>query len=280
MDKKPKISCIMSVYNTEKYLDECIQSILNQTYENFEFIISDDWSTDKSKEIIKKYAKKDKRIIFLDNKKNRWILPNLNDCINIAKWDYVAIMESDDISCKDRFEIEINEFIKNRELALLWTYSDIIDNNWKYIRTRKTILDYNKIKTYCVYDTQFITPWIMLKRDVLIKQFKKTENSLIRDTELYLNIVFSWLYCYNIDKVLIKKRELNTWTWSLNIFKLMKKQTIVRIKKIKEYHIKYRWIYCMWLLWVLNMYSKQSIIFVLRKLNLYVYFTSTLKYIT
>jgi len=75
----------MPVYNTEKYLEECIESILNQTFADFEFIISDDGSTDKSKEIIKKYAEKDSRIVFLNNPKNRGICANLNDCINIAK---------------------------------------------------------------------------------------------------------------------------------------------------------------------------------------------------
>jgi len=88
----PKISCIMPVYNTAEYLDEAIQSILHQSFSDFEFIISDDGSNDWSKEIIKKYTSQDSRIIFLDNPKNRGICANLNDMVQIAKWEYIAIM--------------------------------------------------------------------------------------------------------------------------------------------------------------------------------------------
>ena len=67
--RKPKVSVIMPNYNWEKYIAEAIESILNQSFTDFEFIIIDDWSTDNSSDIIQEYAKKDKRIIFIKNKK-------------------------------------------------------------------------------------------------------------------------------------------------------------------------------------------------------------------
>ena len=77
-NKNPEISVVMPVYNTEKYLDESISSILNQTFKDFEFIIINDGSTDDSLKLIEKYQKKDRRIILVNNKKNLGIVKSRN----------------------------------------------------------------------------------------------------------------------------------------------------------------------------------------------------------
>ena len=241
MDKKPKISCIMSVYNTEKYLDECIQSILNQTYENFEFIISDDWSTDKSKEIIKKYAKEDKRIVFLDNKKNRGIIANLNDCIDKAKWEYIAIMESDDVSCDKRFETEINELVKDEDLVLVGTNGDVINQDWLriwYLDDYWMDLDFKKKKSnYLIKWFTFCSPSVMFKRTALDAINSKFYSNLLWDFVFYSHIILKWLKCKNINDHLIKKRDY------LNALHTRKAITIEieyyrrRMEFIKSYHI-------------------------------------------
>ena len=97
----PKISVVMPNYNCEAFLPEAIESILNQTFENFEFIIIDDGSTDNSWEIIKKYSQEDSRIIALRNEKNLRICETLNRGIKISKGKYIARMDSDDIALHD-----------------------------------------------------------------------------------------------------------------------------------------------------------------------------------
>jgi glycosyltransferase involved in cell wall biosynthesis len=95
----------MSVYNEEKYLSEAIESILNQTYSDFEFIIINDCSTDASCDIILSYI--DKRIVFIENEINIGLARSLNKGIDIAKEKYIARMDADDISLPERFEMQI-----------------------------------------------------------------------------------------------------------------------------------------------------------------------------
>ena len=94
----PKVSVLMPNYNAWKYISEAIQSILNQDFTDFEFIIIDDCSTDNSWEIIQEFAKKDERIVALRNDENLKICKTLNKGIEIAKWEYIARMDSDDIA--------------------------------------------------------------------------------------------------------------------------------------------------------------------------------------
>ena len=96
----------MSVYNGEKYLVKAIESILNQTYTKFEFIIVNDGSSDNSLKIIKEFMKKDNRIILI-NRENKGLPYSLNEGISIAKGKYIARMDADDISLSERFEKQI-----------------------------------------------------------------------------------------------------------------------------------------------------------------------------
>lgn len=109
--KTPRVSVIMPAYNVEKYVTEAIESILNQTFTDFEFIILNDGSTDNTAKIIEKYAKQDKRIKFINNKKNKGFIASLNECLDVAKGEYVAKMDSDDISKPDRLAKQV-EFLE------------------------------------------------------------------------------------------------------------------------------------------------------------------------
>lgn len=137
---KPKISVIMPNYNGEKYLVEAIESILNQTYRDFEFIIIDDGSTDNSVKIIKKYAQKDKRIKLLTNKKNLGLIKSLNKGLKIAKGKYIARMDSDDISLPKRLDIQFNFLEGNKNIFLLGTSFEFIDSEGGKL--------FNKINNY------------------------------------------------------------------------------------------------------------------------------------
>ena len=105
--KTPKISVLMSAYNSEKYIAEAIESILNQTFKDFEFIIINDGSTDKTAEIIEKYAKKDVRIRFVNNTKNQGIIAALNPGFAMCRGEYIARMDSDDISTPERLATQV-----------------------------------------------------------------------------------------------------------------------------------------------------------------------------
>ena len=81
----PKVTVLMSVYNGEKYLREAIDSILNQTFKDFEFIIVNDASIDRTVKILKEYTKKDRRIVLMHNEKNLGLTKSLNKALKISK---------------------------------------------------------------------------------------------------------------------------------------------------------------------------------------------------
>lgn len=125
----------MSVYNCEKYLGKSIESILKQTFIDFEFIIIDDCSTDDSYKIIKSYN--DERIKVIRNKSRRGLTKNLNTAIAIAKGKYIARQDSDDLSLPQRFETQIKFLEENPEVALVGSSVFLIDHEDRVIGVRK-----------------------------------------------------------------------------------------------------------------------------------------------
>jgi len=109
------ISVIMPVYNRAEFIGEAIQSILSQTYKNFELIIIDDASTDNTLKVISEFTDDD-RILLLKNKKNEGVAATRNRGIEIAKGEFIAFMDSDDISLPQRFEKQVNGKIFSRFL--------------------------------------------------------------------------------------------------------------------------------------------------------------------
>lgn len=114
----PAISVIMPVYNAEKYLAEAIQSILNQTYSNLELIILNDKSTDSSKEIIQSFQLKDERIVFVDNDINKGPATLRNKGFDIAKGNFIALLDADDIAHPHRFEKQIAVLQNNENIGV------------------------------------------------------------------------------------------------------------------------------------------------------------------
>ena len=113
----PKISVIMPVYNSEKYLKEATDSILSQTYTDFEFIIIDDCSSDSSVKIIEEYD--DNRIVFIKNEENLGVAKTLNRGLSICKGEFIARMDSDDISLPERFEKQLKYLEENKNTAVV-----------------------------------------------------------------------------------------------------------------------------------------------------------------
>ncbi|MDR2901628.1 MAG: glycosyltransferase, partial [Lactobacillales bacterium] len=118
-----KISVIMSTYNRAPALPVAIESILKQTFNNFEFIIINDGSTDNSADVIKGYAQKDPRIVYLENKENKGLVYGLNRGLDIARGEYIARMDDDDESFPRRFEKQLKTLDSMPEITVLGTAS-------------------------------------------------------------------------------------------------------------------------------------------------------------
>ena len=145
----PVVSVIMSVYNDEKYVPFAIDSILNQSFKDFEFIILNDGSTDKTLEILKEYKSKESRIVLIDQE-NKGLTKSLNIGIKKAKCKYIARMDSDDISHPQRLQKQIDFLEINQEYGFVGTNIEKIDEKGKHIEFNITKYSNAEIqKTLC-----------------------------------------------------------------------------------------------------------------------------------
>ena len=137
---KPKISVIMAVYNEENYINEAIESILKQTFTDFEFIIVNDGSTDSSKAIIKSYT--DKRIKLI-NQSNEGVAKARNAGVKESKGKYIAILDADDISEPNRIKRQYNFLVYNHNYIAIESNAILLDmeNNFIY-RSNLPLSDY------------------------------------------------------------------------------------------------------------------------------------------
>lgn len=166
--KSPLVSVIMPVYNAEKYVAEAIESILNQTFTDFEFLIFNDGSKDKSAEIVQSYAQKDSRIVFYNYQENRGLPETLNKGIDIAQGKYIARMDNDDISLPHRFERQLAFMENNEEVGLCGTWFSAFENNIENIVNvaKMPILDEN-IKVASLHYCCIAHPTVMAKTSLL-----------------------------------------------------------------------------------------------------------------
>lgn len=152
---KNLISVLMPTYNVKAYVGEAVNSILSQTYSDFELIIVDDKSTDGTYEILQELSEKDSRIRLYQNDKNSKICKTLNRALSYAQGEYIARMDGDDIAVADRFE-KMKEYLdENRDIAIVGSYLISIDEKGtefgykKYPRSSKLIQLGNKTSS-CV----------------------------------------------------------------------------------------------------------------------------------
>lgn len=160
----PQISVIMPAYNAENYIGDAIESILKQTFTNFEFIIINDGSTDNTKRIIRTYN--DSRIILLENEKNRGIVKTLNRGLNVAKGKFIARMDADDIAIPERLEIQKNYLEEHPEIAVLGTGIQVFGNGIEsYDRIFTTNSD--QLKAELIFNSCIAHPTVMIRKSVL-----------------------------------------------------------------------------------------------------------------
>jgi glycosyltransferase involved in cell wall biosynthesis len=236
MKQKILISVIMPVYNTEKYVWEAIESILNQSFKDFEFIILDDCSTDNSYNVCKKYSKKDSRIKLYKNEKNKWISFTRNKLIDWSKSNYIASQDSDDISEINRLELEFNFLENNKDYWVVSWNNIIIDEKSNIIWYRQ----YNDdIKKNILKKSPLSNPSSMFKKDIFYKiwWYDKTLNYW-EDYDLWLKMYVYWYKIKNLDNNLIKYRLRSWQTKSIKLKETIRNTILIQKRAIKQYWIK------------------------------------------
>lgn len=158
------ITVLMPVYNGEKYLIEAMDSILNQTFEDFEFLIINDGSRDKSEEIVRSFQ--DKRIRIVNNERNLGLSESLNKGVTLSKAPYIARQDCDDVSDSRRLELQIEAIKRDSFLGLLGTkYTHINAKSEKYDEV-KVLLNDDEIKAALPQHNCFAHGSVMFPRRI------------------------------------------------------------------------------------------------------------------
>lgn len=204
---KPYLSVIMSVYNAEDYLSESIESILNQTYKDFEFIIIDDASTDGSLNLIKSFN--DERIVLIEKTENKGFkgfVENLNIGLNISKGELIARMDADDICYPNRFEIQIQYLSKNPRVFMVGNSMDLIDESGKFLYKKNATIGFVNIVRQFNYTNPMFHPTLMFRKTSI----RYRENFIgCEDFDFHLQHLSKGFIFENLSESLIKYRILN-----------------------------------------------------------------------
>lgn len=163
--KRPKVTVLMGVYNGEVYLQEAIDSILSQTFKDFEFLIIDDGSTDQSFEIIQSYT--DPRIRVVKNLKNMKLIFTLNRGLGLAKGEYIARMDADDISLPTRLEKQVAFMKKNSNVGVCGTWTKIFVRNPWLVQASSFVNNSEKIKAELLFSNVLQHPSVMIRRSLI-----------------------------------------------------------------------------------------------------------------
>lgn len=200
------VSVIMPVYNGEKFLSEAIESVLAQTFSDFELIIINDGSKDNSLNIIKECAKKDSRIKVIDQE-NKGVSSARNTGINQSEGQFVAFLDCDDVWEKEKLESQISEFNKNEKIKICGTWGIVINKNGEKIKDfNYPPLSNKKIKLSSVYKYPFITSSLVIEKKML--NLNNLFDEKIKLAEDY-DFIIKYLYQHqaiNINTPLIKYR--------------------------------------------------------------------------
>lgn len=191
MNKAPKISLIMSVYNGEDYLSEAIDSVLNQSFTDFELIVINDCSTDKTTQILTEYAALDKRVKVHTNEVNLRLPSSLNKALSLAQGKYIARMDADDICLPNRLQMQYDFMENNPNVAL---------SSCRFMTLKNGVIssggcggksDTNSIKALLLVTNPILHPGIIAKAEVIKKLGYDKNFTCTEDMELWTRFVLS-----------------------------------------------------------------------------------------
>ena len=185
----PEISVIMSVYNGEAYLKETIESVINQTFKNWEFIIINDCSTDSSPQILNDFAVKDERIKVYTNEVNLKLPASLNKAVSLSEGKYIARMDADDICLPDRFEKQYKFMEENSDVALSSCRFMTMKNGVYMSGGAGGRCDNEALCALLLVRNPILHPGIIAKAEVMKKLNYDTTLTCTEDLELWTRMV-------------------------------------------------------------------------------------------
>jgi teichuronic acid biosynthesis glycosyltransferase TuaG len=213
------ISIITPVYNAEEYLAETIKSVLNQSYEDFEYILVDDCSPDNSADIIQRFAKKDDRVKYVKLEENSGAAVARNKGLELAKGNFIAFIDSDDKWYTTKLEKQLS-FMLDNNIGFSYTKFDLIHQNGE-IKKSNVQLPMKLSYTGLLKNTAIACSTVMINKDI-VGEFRMPLVRKGQDTATWLKILRTQEYAYLVDEVLNQYRSVPS-SLSSNKFQALKR---------------------------------------------------------
>lgn len=202
----PRVSMLMPVYNGRRHLRTAVESVLNQTFKDFEYIIIDDGSTDDTWDILSEYATWDQRIRLVRNEQNMGVTGSLNKGVALARGDYIARQDADDVSLPHRLDRQVQYMDIHPNVGLVGTWAQLIyeDGNQGETVTSSTMA--GVIRWTLLFGNCFVHPSVMLRKTVL-RQIGTydPQRPHAEDYDLWSRMSFT-IPLTNLPEVLVHKR--------------------------------------------------------------------------
>lgn len=205
-EDRPGISVVMPTYNAGRFLSEAVESILAQTFDDFEFVIVDDCSTDGSGDLLRAYAARDSRIRLLRNDVNVDFVRSRNRGIAAARGSFIANMDSDDIALPNRLSAQYNFMRANRDVGVCGATVILIDGDGRNVGIRRYRTDDRGLRARMFLFNPFAQPVTMIRRDALdAVGLYNPDHILADDLDLWFRIGRHYRFA-NLDAPLLKYR--------------------------------------------------------------------------
>jgi glycosyltransferase involved in cell wall biosynthesis len=236
--KQPTVSVIMPAYNSEKYISLAIESILQQSFTDFELIIVDDCSKDNTWNIIKDYANKDRRILAIKNNQNIGISDNRNKAISLSKGKYIAPLDNDDWSYSERLQKQVEFLNKNQDIGILGCCTEIYDETFTKILNKTNFFsDDLNLKKNIFRQIPFSHSGIMYRREIAIENPYNGKLNTAEDYDFFFRAGIKYKFA-NLPDVLLKYRCSQTQQSTVKNRYQSYLSMYIRLKAIVEYGYK------------------------------------------
>lgn len=233
--KMPIISVIMPVYNAENYIRETIESIINQSYKDFELLILNDNSSDNSLGIIKQFQEKDSRIIVINKEKNVGPANLRNEGFRLSKGKFIALMDADDIALPTRFEKQVAVLEKNPEIGVCGTWFTFFGaKKNKIIRHSE---NHDAIKISFLHSCGIGNPTVMLRNEMLFGLEFNNDFVPVEDYDLWSRLLEKTKF-YNIPESLLNYRQHENNISKTKIENVNRSIKSVKINLLKQFGVE------------------------------------------
>ncbi|MCL4352883.1 MAG: glycosyltransferase [Patescibacteria group bacterium] len=235
IENKPKVSVLLPVYNCEKFVAEAVESIFQQTFSDFEFLIINDGSTDQTLKILHSFA--DPRLRIYSNKKNLGIVSSLNKGIEIARGQYIVRMDADDVSLPERIEMQVAYMDQNPNIGVCGTWFRTIGEKAGRLKTYPVEPD--EVKCALLFGCPIAHPTTILRKTVLDQNHLKYNPTFLQAEDIEF-----WVRCSkytqlaNIPRVLFQHRVHDAKKSTLNFASLNDYTRRVILSELESLTIK------------------------------------------